>query len=130
MLFRPREGVEFHIPADWWAEARMKDFVPQSESYRFKASPQVSLVRLDDIACPSLEFRTRPDLIGGFNHDRMLKILRGIVSLAEIDPIKIVDNRHHVADGYHRFYASLAVGFSQIPTKLGWMPDTPALNAR
>jgi hypothetical protein len=90
MLFRPREGCEFRIPADWWTEAGIKDFVPQSESYRFKASPQVSLVRLDNIACPSLEFRIRDDLFGGFNRERMVKILRGIVSLELIPPIEIV----------------------------------------
>jgi hypothetical protein len=126
--FKPREGVEFCIPTDWWAEAGMEGFERRSDSYHFVASPEVSLIRLDNIACPPLDVRRRPDLQGGFNRDRMIDVLRGIASQAIMPPISILERlqgaySRTVNDGYHRFYASLAAGFSHIPTKLGWMPD-------
>src|SRR5262249_37796925 len=122
--FKPREGVEFSIPVDWWAEAGMEGFALRSDSYRFAASPKVSLVRLDDIACPPLDGRRRPDHHHcGFNRERMVDVLRGVASQAMIPPISILERREGaysciVCDGYHRFYASLAAGFSHIPTVL------------
>jgi hypothetical protein len=131
----PRDG-EFSLRAECWVEAVMEGFECGSEpSYRFAPSPEISLVRVEDIAPPNMDQRRHlgPD---GFDHKRMVGVLRKIASRSPMDPIKIVerqqgDYRYRLYDGYHRFHASVAAGFSHVPIIVvcGWTPETKAINA-
>lgn len=59
----------------------------------------------------------------GFNKKRLLRILRGFKYNSELPPIKVVkserqDSRgyaYRLIDGMHRFYSSVAAGFTHIP---------------
>lgn len=118
----PLLPAEFEIPDDWWAEAGMAGFVPTRGSYRSRAD--AIIVRLRDVEPPSrlpeclLDFK-------GFSRDRMVRVLSGFVTDAEIEPVTVamyppVDLppaifRYRVWDGVHRFYASVAAGFEYLP---------------
>ena len=58
---------------------------------------------------------------GGFSRDRMIAVLRGIASQVLIPPIEVdqlLDGdryAYRVHSGAHRFYASVAAGFSHVP---------------
>ena len=43
-------GQGFTLLASWWTESGMEGFDRRSESYRFTAAPNISLVALEDIA--------------------------------------------------------------------------------
>ena len=128
----PRGGGRFKLLADWWVEAGMDDFRRETEAYLVTVYPQVQLIALADIAPTPLDRRALTD--GGFDYDRMMKILRGIAGKQVIPPVEVMDHqqgdyRYKVYDGNHRYYASIAAGFPCLPTIIsGWMPDTPALN--
>jgi hypothetical protein len=129
----PRDG-EFSIPAEWWIEAGMEGFERGSEaSYRFAPPPEAFLVLVEDIAPPNMDGRQHLDH-GGFDHERMVDVLRNIASRSAMHPIEIVERqqgayRYHLYHGYHRFHASVAAGFSYVPTLWDWIPETQALNA-
>jgi hypothetical protein len=70
---------------------------------------------------------------GGFDRTRMTDILRGIATYTNLPPIPVVERnqdayRYLLCNGTHRFYASVAAGFSHVPTVVGWIPETPPLN--
>lgn len=66
---------------------------------------------------------------GGFDRMRMIDILVGIASRSPLPPVPIVERpegayRYRLCNGTHRFYASVAAGFSHLPTVAGWIPET------
>lgn len=70
---------------------------------------------------------------GGFNRERMIDVLRAIASQIPLPPIGVVDRpkgpyRYLPEQGTHRFYASVAAGFSHVPTVPRWIPETEPLN--
>jgi hypothetical protein len=116
LTFMLPRGGEFTLPADWWDEAGMKAFERQSPLYR--SSPQYWLVRLDCIEPPSMEQGQHLDH-GGFSRMRMVSVLREIVSQSALPPIQLDENpsdreyAYRLHNGAHRFYAPVAIGFSQ-----------------
>ena len=127
----PRDG-KFSLPAEWWVEAGMEGFECGAEAY-LTPSPEAFLIRVEDIAPPNMDRRQHLGP-GGFDHKRMVDILRGISSRSAIPPVKIVEQqqgvyRYRLCEGYHRFHASVAAGFSHVPTVWGWIPETEAVNA-
>ena len=59
----------------------------------------------------------------GFRHDRMMTILRGIRDGASIPAIYIEaanpgQRRYRLRGGFHRYYASITVGFSHMPSSI------------
>jgi hypothetical protein len=126
-------GRSFTLLAHWWTESGMEGFKPRSASYPFEASPDILLVALDVIVPMKMEGRLHLGH-GGFGPPRMMNVLRGIASGAGLPPIEITDigERHHgsyryviggMGGGVHRFYASVAAGFSDIPVVLRWLPE-------
>ena len=100
-------------------------------SYNATPSPELLLVRVEEIAPPNMSQRQHVGP-GGFDHNRMVDVLRGIASRSTMPPIKIVEQqqgayRYLLSEGYHRFHASVAAGFSHVPTVRGWVPETEAL---
>jgi hypothetical protein len=122
------------MSAECWIEANMEGFECGSEaSYVYAPRPDVFLVRVADIAPPNMERRQHLGP-GGFDHKRMVKVLRDIFSHNPMHPIKLVERQqddylYHLCDGYHRFHASVAAGYSHVPAERGWIPETEAINA-
>jgi hypothetical protein len=116
-----RFPAEFEFPDEWWSAAGMSGFTPQEVAYRSTAG----VFPLDEIE-PPFRLPSIPRDWRGFERCRMVSILRGFVDDAEIPPIVVFPIpplhdisgdpfKYRVADGFHRFYASLAAGFARIP---------------
>ena len=123
--------------AAWWVEAGMDDFQRETEAYAHSVWPAVQLIALTDIEPPLIGPGRARLTDSGFDYGRMMRILQGIAGRQVIPPVevKVKDHqsgeyRYEVHNGWHRFYASVAVGFPCLPTITvsGWKPDTPAIN--
>ena len=100
----------------------MAGFVPTVVSYRSRADATV--IRLRDVEPPSRFPKCSLDF-KGFSRDRMVRVLSGFVTGAEIEPVTVVVYppvdlppaifRYRVWGGVHRFYASVAAGFECLP---------------
>jgi hypothetical protein len=121
----PRFPAEFEIPDDWWVEAGMLEFVRRTSAYR---SLMADLVALDDIE-PPFRLLSKPLDWRGFDHVRMVSILKAFVTGATIPPIDLLilptlndisgqPFKYRVLGGVHRFYASIAAGFEFLPSAM------------
>jgi len=137
MLFSlPHPPLCFEVPDEWWAAAGMLGFVAPGPSY--KVDPPL----IDEVfTCPIAEVAPmirQPQVVGdfaGFGRDRLMDILRGFVADVLLPPVQVyrfdqVEGfRYRLHDGYHRFYASVAVGFSHLPAvivhNLRSLPPSP-----
>jgi len=122
-------GQGFTLLASWWTESGMEGFERRSKSYRFAAAPNISLVALEDIAPMKMDDRLHLGH-GGFSRRRMTEVLRAIASDRALPPIEVVEPWHSpykyvIGGGVHRFYGSVAAGFSQIPIVRRWLPKLP-----
>jgi hypothetical protein len=97
----PNYPCDFEIPDDWLAAAGMYSFARSASAYRSTAA--AALVPLQTIVPPP-RFPTASKDWHGFDRIRLVSILKGIAIGAEIE-----------RDGFHRFYASIAAGFSSLP---------------
>jgi hypothetical protein len=118
----PNNPYEFELPGKWWTQAGMDGFFPQSDSYAYPAAPNVIIVPLGDVQ--PLRRKAENDW-RGFGRERMLWILQRMASREDLPPIEVVDipcerhlyppYRYGLYDGFHRFHASIAAGFTSIP---------------
>jgi hypothetical protein len=118
----PRFPAEFEIPDEWWVAAGMDGFNRLSECFR--STDGAVLVSLTDVEPPSRLQECRLDF-RGFDKERLVSILRGIATGAEIAPVPLrelprdeffrIPYDYQLLDGYHRFHASVAVGFKFLP---------------
>ena len=122
------------LPEEWLAEADMLSFVPKSASYRVDASGcegrRVLNVRIEEVAPVR-----RSSGVPIFNDDietgctareRVVCILRGFRADAKLPPVGVATlkpgtpHKYKLVAGVHRFYCSLAVGFSSVPAVEGF----------
>lgn len=120
---------------EWWAEAEMAGFSPASNAYRTdlslsKGGEPILEVRIADVGpvgpvrCSIGIFRDSEDGIPA--RERVLKILRGFRLGDAIPPVQVVEcgpgsqHRYKLTAGIHRFYCSLAAGFTHVPTIRGF----------
>ena len=85
------------------------------------------LVPLQTILPPP-RFPTTPKDWHGFERTRLVSLLKGIATGAEIEPVPLLElpqddvwrmpYRYRVRDGFHRFYASIATGFECLPAEI------------
>jgi len=118
----PRGGT-FSLPNEWWIEAGMDRF-NRGENLSYSGRDQLTskLYPLITIEPPQMGQRLLRGY-GGFTQDRMVSVLQDIALRREIWPIEIIedasgDYRYRLHNGGHRFYASIAAGFSLIPATL------------
>jgi hypothetical protein len=122
LTFKLPNGDEFKLPVQWWREAGMVGFERQSPFYRCDAIAEL-LVRLHAIEPPPMERRQHLDY-GGFGRDRMVSILHAIVSRTPLPPVSVEERSSEAAYPYavhcgaHRFFASVAAGFTHVPAML------------
>ncbi len=117
IFFTPGEKpFRFWIENEWWHEAGMDQFKPSTKHYAVLDGRPFKIVPLAQIRPPERIFRVR-----GFEMDKMVSILQAFKNLVPLKPIKGTGNTegkndflYEVQDGYHRFFASVAVGFEEI----------------
>lgn len=136
MFFRLQHPpFAFEIPDDWLVEAGVAGFIPDGPSYLYTAETE-NIIPLEKIA-PILRnpnttrdfwgFRRKGGIEG--NTGGMIDVLQAIINGIHLPPVMIrcvkgtsADGFTHVVnDGFHRFYASHALGFTHIPSTIG--PD-------
>ena len=118
----PHFPCEFEIPDDWLSEAGMIEFKPRAASYL----PDGKAVLIPLMAIePVPRFTTHPKDGHGFDRERLVRLLKGFVAGDSIEPVPLFEmplfefahspHRYRVLNGLHRFYGSIAAGFSHLP---------------
>jgi hypothetical protein len=108
------------IPPEWIAIAGLKDFKPAASAFRCDLPHQ--LMAISDIERPMRAEGVTLDA-NGFNRERMMKILNGILANDALPPIdvEIADpgqRPYRLRSGFHRFYASFTCGFTHVPVDI------------
>ena len=134
MFFRlPHPPLCFEIPDEWWIASGAARFTPLTASYRGTgySTESEALISLDAIA-PMLRkpmvsrshhgFR-REDGFDGTGFGGMLQVLQSIVTGTHLPLVAVRPMRgtsaeglaYVIRDGFHRFYAWHALGFTHLP---------------
>ncbi len=123
----PNYPCEFEIPDSWLVDAGIDGFAATALAYC--ATVGAEPVPLREIE-PPYRLITCPKDWRGFDRSRLTAILKKIAANAEIDPVKLLKlpaaefppppyrYSYRVRDGYHRFYASIVVGFECVPAEI------------
>ena len=107
----------FCVPDDWWLKAQMAEFEPKTIHYRTDdpSALSVSVKEVEPVRCRQLKY-------GMFNDEEgVLNICCGFVENSAIPPVEIKRQRpgsvypYYLWNGAHRFYCSVAAGFSHVP---------------
>jgi hypothetical protein len=127
-------GKDIPLPDEWWAEAGMVGFVPTSKSYCVEQNfhDEIQEVSIEDVVPVPRNPIFRDGSEGeGTARERVVKILRGFRLGQHIPPVKVVEgkpeygHRYKLTEGAHRFYCSLAAGFTHVPTVKGFDFNAP-----
>ncbi len=133
----PNFPCEFETLDDWLAESGMDAFTPTATAYRSTAD--AVLVPILEIEPPYRAKTCLNDWLG-FDRTRMIRVMNGIATGAEIEAIPLVplpelDSRlvttpfryhrycYRPCDGFQRFYASAAAGFENVPAIITTVPE-------
>lgn len=125
MRFVLSDARDFEIPDDWWAEAGMNSFQPRSQHYAYKPDPRhdantpISIIPIALIKPLHRNPGVEKDF-GGFERKRLMDVLTAFATGLPIPPIEIrldpqTPYEYSLYDGYHRFRASVAAGFTHVP---------------
>jgi len=115
MLFEvPTTAVAFEIPDEWWDFCDMRSFKPQSAYYPYDPSAEsVEVLDLREVEPPRRDAGVVP-----FKKYKLVPVLLAFTSPeCALPPIHAVKTAlgYAVHNGFHRFYASVAVGYKAIP---------------
>ncbi|HKW53851.1 MAG TPA: hypothetical protein VJO12_09175 [Stellaceae bacterium] len=117
--------IEFEIPDEWWTSAGMTGFAPTTRAYIASSSDEYPtvIVPVEDVEPPRRAPGVERDF-RGFCQNGMMWAFDHIRRGLEQEPIPVhelpdqVKFRYAVRDGFHRFYASAAVGFRLLPVSV------------
>jgi len=131
MRFRHHD-LEFELDEERWSAAGMDGWKPSSPSYRvdhdrFPNTFEVSIADVDPLRQRRLSHGIFNDdaETGRSARDRVIEILRGFVEDVAIPPVQIVripgcgPRMYRLYHGAHRFYLSIAAGFTHVPALKG-----------
>ena len=115
----PNAGKEFDIPDEWWEFSEMTFFQPNSGGFyycdHFKNNIQV--VSLTEIEPP-----VRNEGIPLLKKEKLVPILFAFrLQENPLPPVEVHRlttpslYKFRIHNGYHRFYASVAVGYTMLP---------------
>lgn len=115
MLFEvPGFKIEFEIPDEWWDFCGMRSFKPQSDYYPYDPKAKsVCVLNLGQIQPPHRDPGVAP-----FRKCKLVPVLLAFTSPeCALPPIDIskTSSGYIVHNGFHRFYASVAVGYKSVP---------------
>lgn len=111
----PGHPLVFDVPDEWWAATPHTNGVPNARHYCTGGDSVV--VPIADVEPPLRD----GSKIWFRDQDSVVQILNGMRSGEELPPIRVWSrertnsSRYIVRDGLHRFYLSIAVGFTAIP---------------
>jgi hypothetical protein len=121
----PSYPCEFEIPDDWIAEAGFKGFRAKRPAYL--STSNAELIPLDLVE-PLFRSIEHPLDFHGFNRERFVSVLKGFVADDVIPAVPAIHLpvrefcagtfRYRACNGVHRYYASIAAGFSMLPADL------------
>jgi hypothetical protein len=115
----PDTGIRFEIPDEWWAFADMNAFSPGESGfypYTPECANEVEVVPLSAVEPP-----LRASGVPPFKKYKLVPVLFAFASPeCAIPPVEVVvvpstRYRFRVLNGYHRYYASVAVGYTRLP---------------
>lgn len=117
----PHGEYEFTIPNEWWHFAEASCINADSENYYpYTLNAQgVKVISLRDIEPPK-----RDKGIAPFKKYKLVPVLLAFHSPeCELPPIEVTEiqsskYKYRVINGYHRYYASVAVGYGNVPVIL------------
>jgi hypothetical protein len=112
--------VEFEIPDDWWLFAEMNAFNPLGSKHYYygghKHSAQAQVVDLFSVEPPSRNAGAM------FKKRKPVPVLFALssdeIGLPPVEVTRLSGSqkyRFRVSDGFHRYYASAAVGYLELP---------------
>lgn len=122
------------LPDEWLDEAGMAGCVMRGTMYPVDTNgcqgEQVFEVRIEDVApvrrAPGVAIFNNDKETGLTARQRVVSIFRGFRSGATLPPVKVVPlpagdvHKYKLVAGVHRFYCSLAAGFTSVPAVKGF----------
>ncbi len=127
----PNNDGPFDIPDDWWLCAEMDKFSPHECGfylYPLKLDSRVEVVPIVEVEPP-----TRADGVPLLVKCNLLPILFGFTDPnCELPPVKVTElpqahrYRFRIRNGCHRYYASVAAGYTKLPVivETGLQPNS------
>jgi len=116
----PDPGITFEIPDHWWVIADMVDFKPPSAGFYTPSTSPFEVIELNDVEPP----RRSPG-VALFKKYKLIPVLFALQSpeckLPLVQVVRIQAPKRYrfiVQNGVHRFYASVAAGFSRLPVQI------------
>jgi hypothetical protein len=115
----PKTGVEFEIPDEWWEFSEMNKFELNGGRFYLYSTcfENVEAVDISEIEPP-----TRNKEIPPFKKYKLVPVFMAFMSQENsLPPVEVILNKnaeqykYKVKNGYHRYYASVAVGFPLLP---------------
>jgi hypothetical protein len=114
----PGSSIEFEIPDDWWQFCDMENFRPATTFYLYsQRDVGVQTVPIAEVRPPE-----RSAGVVGLHKNRLAPILLAFMSdrctVPAVPVRELADGdryRYEVLDGYHRYYASIAAGYTRLP---------------
>jgi hypothetical protein len=113
----PLTTTEFEIPDEWWAFAEMNKFTLDGvRHYPASRGSDWKPVSIDEVEPPKRNGGIEP-----FKKYKLMPVLFAFQSPeCELPPVEVCEAsegpyRFKVRNGYHRYYASLAVGYRKLP---------------
>ncbi|MEY2525609.1 MAG: hypothetical protein QOE73_380, partial [Verrucomicrobiota bacterium] len=120
MLFQTPGDVSFEIPDDWWRFTEMERFKPSEGGYYPYCQPKSGLVEI--VSLSDVEPLRRNKGVALFKKYKLVPVLFAFASPecalppVELNPINSSGQyRYKVHNGCHRYYASIAAGYTKLP---------------
>lgn len=118
--------MHYTIPDDWLTFCEMPNWTRGTDYYPYQSSRAVEIVSLSDIEPPRRDAGVIP-----FKKYKMCPVLFAFQSPECALPPVVVEFmsasqafRYRIVNGFHRFYASVHVGYTHIPVEMrdAWTP--------
>lgn len=116
----PGSAVSFTIPDEWWTFCEMTTFRPVSKLYLYTRNCSEAIV----VPITEIEPPVRDAGMPPFRKYKLVPVLLAFTSpgcaLPPV-PVEQLDTgsyQYRPINGYHRFYASVAVGYPMLPVIL------------
>jgi hypothetical protein len=113
----PAPGINFEIPDEWWTFVEIEGFAPAPNGFYPPNTSDCVLLDLAEVEPPS-----RNAGVPLFKKEKFVPVLFAMRSEeSTLPPIQVLPRtlpgryRFRVFNGFHRFYASAAVGFARLP---------------
>jgi hypothetical protein len=117
----PVEDFEFEIPDAWWFAAGAHMFTPSNSAFSATSDPHwpTVLVSFAEVISPK-----RDKGVIDLHEERTISILRAFIEGMRLPPLESHrppppnSSRLALRDGFHRYFTSIAVGFTKLPVSI------------